>query len=160
VFVMTIMTVVCLPADNQMENVVVERDVSVVPVDNEQMTREDIDQFLREMKKLNQHISTTLQAQNTTTSQSHEASVEAVSALFNTVIPLAIGVASAGLLVILVTAVAIFLCCRNKKNEKTDLILNKELNRWDPQLLRPSKEHIDAFYFGPPIPSVAEMIKQ
>lgn len=128
-------------------------------VDNEVLTREDVAQFLKEMEKF-KRVSSTRLSQATTTFPPPEASVEAVSTLFDTMIPLAIGAAAAGLLVIFLVVLVLFLCYSKRKNAKKDLTLNKDLNRWDPQLLRPSKENIDAFYFGPPIPSVAEMIKQ
>ncbi|XP_059161159.1 uncharacterized protein LOC131944507 [Physella acuta] len=68
-----------------------------------------------------------------------------------------ISITSAFLLLIII--VVVILACMRCQKKKKDLSLNKEFNRWDPQLLRPSQPSIDAFIFGSPIPTVAEMIK-
>lgn len=78
--------------------------------------------------------------------------------LIDTKVILIIGATAAGLLVVLMIFVLVNLA-RPKSPKGCGLYLNSDLNRWDPQLLRPSQKSIDTFIFGTPIPSISEMIK-
>lgn len=144
------------------------RSLSAVDANEETVTEEDIAQFLKDVKELNNKASTDVNYHShvnsindgQTKARPGESSAEAVEAKLDITIPIVIGAASAGLLIVLaMVVVSIFVCCKGDRRKK-DMSLNKDLNRWDPQLLRPTKANIEAFIFGTPIPSVAEMIKQ
>ncbi|CAL1527633.1 unnamed protein product [Lymnaea stagnalis] len=83
------------------------------------------------------------------------AKVAVVSTSYYT--PVLIAICVLAVLIVLVTAALMWKCSNRRRK---DMSLNKDFNRWDPQLLRPTKADMDAFMFGSPLPSVSEMIKQ
>uniref|UniRef100_A0A0B7AC59 Uncharacterized protein n=1 Tax=Arion vulgaris TaxID=1028688 RepID=A0A0B7AC59_9EUPU len=141
---------------------------STTSADQEVASEADIIQFLKKVNKKNNQVASNNRLHGATDSilprkstQPSDASVESVDTESTVIISLVIGISAAGLLVVLaVIVVSIYVCCKSGKRGHKDMSLNKDFNRWDPQLLRPTKSSIDAFIFGSPIPSVAEMIKQ
>ncbi|KAK0056998.1 hypothetical protein Bpfe_013650 [Biomphalaria pfeifferi] len=71
---------------------------------------------------------------------------------------LSVSVAVVVLTILTISTCILYRHHRNKKFKR--MMLNKELKRWDPQLLRPSQKNSDAFIWGIPIPTVADMVQQ
>uniref|UniRef100_A0A2C9M519 Uncharacterized protein n=1 Tax=Biomphalaria glabrata TaxID=6526 RepID=A0A2C9M519_BIOGL len=70
---------------------------------------------------------------------------------------LSVSVAVVVLTILTISTCILYRHHRNKKFKR--MMLNKEFKRWDPQLLRPSQKNIDAFIWGIPIPTVADMVQ-